>query len=564
VVSDDAHADLPVATIEILIRRRVADRILVTNILRDTLGLSTAEFLGLGRQNPANETEEFCMTVLALWMAAYRNGVSKLHGQVSRDMWKGLWPGVPVDEIPIGHVTNGVHFRSWISNEMNRLYDRYLGVHWRERQADPNVWLRVNSIPQEELWRTHERRRERLVAFARRRLRSQLERRGAPRSAIDIADEVLDASALTIGFARRFATYKRATLLLRDADRLERILNQATWPVQILFAGKAHPRDDAGKALIQQIIKLAQRKEFRRRLVFLEDYDLAVARSLVQGCDVWLNSPLRPLEASGTSGMKALANGALNVSTRDGWWDEAWEMASAKGSFVGWTIGHGETYENSEYQDQVESSALYDLLESEVVPAFYERTADGLPRRWIAYMKSSIGTLAHSFNTQRMVQDYTAEFYSKAHDRRQRLVAEGAARSRELAAWFSRVERAWANVRVEGVDAVGNTEIHVGNPISFRTKIRLGGLAPGDVAVELYIGRVDAEGEITEATTIRMEAAGQAPQEGAYIFEANDLPCGRSGRNGYTVRIRPFHAEESTPFLPGLIRWNENTMAKSA
>lgn len=528
------------------------------------LGLTIGEFLGLGRQNPANDAEEFCMTVLALRMAAHSNGVSKLHGKVSRDMWKGLWPGVPVDEIPIGHVTNGVHFRSWISNEMNQLYDRYLGSDWREKQADSDVWLRIASIPQEELWRTHERRRERLVVFARRRLRTQLTRRGVPQSALDIADEVLDPAALTIGFARRFATYKRATLLLRDADRLERILNQAGRPVQILFAGKAHPRDDAGKALIQQIIKLAQRKEFRRRLVFVEDYDLTVARALVQGCDVWLNSPLRPLEASGTSGMKALANGALNVSTLDGWWDEAWQMANAKGSFVGWAIGRGESYENSEYQDQVEAAALYDLLESEIVPAFYERSADGLPRRWIGHMKSSIATLASSFNTQRMVKDYAADFYATAHERRRRLAANGAEHARELAAWFSRVERAWANVKVEAVDAAGGGEIHVGDPLSVRTRVRLGGLAAEDVAVELYLGRLNADGEFADAAAIRMQPAGQAQQEGVCIFEAREVPCRRSGRNGYTVRVRPFHPDEARPFLPGLIRWTEVRMASTA
>jgi glycogen phosphorylase len=254
------------------------------------LGMDRAQFLGLGRQNPANESEEFCMTVLALRMAAASNAVSKLHGHVSRRMWKDLWPGVPVDEIPIGHVTDGVHYRSWISYEMNQLYERYLGPQWRENHADPKLWQRMEGIPAEELWRTHERRRERLVAFARRRLRVQLERRGAPRAAIDAVDEALDPEALTIGFARRFATYKRATLLLRDTSRLQRILNHPDRPVQILFAGKAHPRDEAGKALIQQIVKLAQTKEFRRRLVFLEDYDMAVARYLVQGSDIWLNT----------------------------------------------------------------------------------------------------------------------------------------------------------------------------------------------------------------------------------------------------------------------------------
>jgi starch phosphorylase len=381
-----------------------------------SFGLNRRDFLALGRQNPHNDAEEFCMTVLALRLAASSNGVSKLHGKVSREMWKSLWPGLPEDEIPIGHVTNGVHFRSWISNEMNQLYDRYLGPQWRQEHAEAKLWRRVESIPAEELWRTHERRRERLVAFARRSLRAQLQRRGASLAEINAADEVLDPDALTIGFARRFATYKRAALLLRDAGRLERILNQAGRPVQVVFAGKAHPRDDAGKALIQQIVKLAQAPEFRRRLVFLEDYDMAVARYLVQGSDIWLNTPLRPLEASGTSGMKALANGALNLSTLDGWWDEAWQSAAAEKRFVGWAIGRGESYDNAEYQDQVESAALYDQLEHDIVPMFYEHGADGLPRRWIAGMKSSVATLCATFNMQRVVKEYAADCYLVAHE----------------------------------------------------------------------------------------------------------------------------------------------------
>src|ERR1019366_6867034 len=316
-------------------------------MMRD-LGLSEPAFLDLGRPPGARD---FCMTVLALRLASRSNGVSKLHGEVSRHMWQSLWPSVPEDEVPIGHVTNGVHFRSWISLEMNQLYDRYLGPNWRV-DADAKLWQRVEGIPAEELWRTHERRRVRLVAFARRHLRLQLQRRGAPQSEIDAADEVLDPDALTIGFARRFATYKRATLVLRDIPRLQQILNQPGRPVQILFAGKAHPRDDAGKALIQQVVKLAQQKEFRRRLVFLEDYDMAVARSLVQGSDIWLNTPLRPQEASGTSGMKVLPNGGLNLSIPDGWWEEAWQDAAAEKRFIGWAIGNGESYDNPDDQDQ--------------------------------------------------------------------------------------------------------------------------------------------------------------------------------------------------------------------
>jgi starch phosphorylase len=435
---------------------------------------------------------------------------------------------------------------------MNQLYDRYLGPNWRV-DADAKLWQRVEGIPAEELWRTHERRRVRLVAFARRHLRLQLQRRGAPQSEIDAADEVLDPDALTIGFARRFATYKRATLVLRDIERLGRILNNVERPVQILFAGKAHPRDDAGKQLIQQIIRLAQQKEFRRRLVFLEDYDTAMARSLVQGSDIWLNTPLRPEEASGTSGMKALPNGAINLSILDGWWDEAWREAAAKNQFVGWAIGRGENYANAEYQNQVESSALYDLLEHDIVPAFYDRGADGVPRRWIANMKGSISHLCPSFNMQRVVKQYAGS-YVTAHERYQRLTAEKSARAKALAGWVSRMRANWAQVRVERIAALAATELAVGSQIQVRAWIRLGAIPRDEVAVELYLGRLDSGGEITGSVAIPMQPAGQSP-EGLCIFEAAAVPCSRSGLHGYTVRVLPFHPDEAKAFLPGLITW---------
>jgi starch phosphorylase len=524
------------------------------------LGLSRAEFLGLGRRNPGNDSEDFCMTVLALRMAASSNGVSALHGKVSRGMWKSIWPGVPEDEVPVGYITNGVHFRSWISLEMNELYDRYLGPQWREEHANGKFWQRVEGIPGEELWRTHERRRMRLVAFARRRLRAQFQRRGAPQAEIDAANEVLDPDALTIGFARRFATYKRATLLLRDIVRLERILNNAERPVQILFAGKAHPRDDAGKQLIQEIVKLAQRKELRRRLVFLEDYDMATARYLVQGSDIWLNTPLRPLEASGTSGMKALANGAINVSTLDGWWDEAWREASAKRNFIGWAIGRGESYDDPGYQDQVESAALYDLLEHDIIPTFYERGSNGVPNRWIAHMKSSIAHLCPSFNMQRVVKEYTVDFYVTAHERFQQLGAAGSARARVLAAWSSRLRDNWPQVRVERVETVPATELVVGSKIHLRAWVRLGPISPEDVAVELYMGRLDSGGDITEGVAIAMQPAGQSGS-GEYVFEAAAVPCISSGLYGYSVRVLPYHVDEPRAFIPGLITWADGVTA---
>jgi starch phosphorylase len=522
------------------------------------LGLSPYEFMALGRRSGGGEGE-FCMTVLALRLASFRNGVSKLHGEVSRRMWQSMWPGVPVEETPIGHVTNGVHFRSWISAEMNQLYDRYLGPNWREEPANSDVWHRIFSIPAEELWRTHERRRERLVAWARTHVREQRIRRGGSPQEIEDAEEVLNPDALTIGFARRFATYKRATLLFRDIERLQRILSDPARPVQLIFAGKAHPRDDAGKELIRQVTNLSRQKEWGRRIVFLENYDLAVARYLVQGVDVWLNTPLRPQEASGTSGMKAAANGALNLSTLDGWWDEVWR-SSSRPEGIGWAIGKGETYDSREYQDQVEAEALYDLLERDVIPAFYERGADRIPRKWVACMKASIGTLCHFVNTHRMVSDYTSEFYMKAHERFCRLEAEDGAQARCLAAFLGRVQAGWPQVRIELVEDGPAQALPVGTHIKARAHIRLGALMPEDVAVELYLGRLNTSGEIVDAGTAPMKPTGR-DSDGRYLFETDGVPCPRSGLHGYTVRIRPNHpyleAGEGIPFLPGLIAWAE-------
>ncbi len=519
-----------------------------TDYYSRSLGLSRHDFLALGRRNPDNDNEPFNMTILALRMASHSNGVSRLHGHVSRQMWQGLWPGVPKDEIPIDHVTNGVHFLSWISREMKDLYDRYLGLRWREEPADQRVWKRAEFIAAEELWRTHERRRERLVAFVRRRLREQLRRRGASQTEIEAADEVLDPEALTIGFGRRFATYKRATLLLRDPARLARILNNPGRPVQIIFAGKAHPQDDPGKELIRQIVGLARQEEFRRRVVFLEDYDMAMARYMVQGADVWLNTPRRPLEASGTSGMKAAANGVLNLSIPDGWWDEAYRPE------VGWAIGRGEIYNDPGYQDQVEAEALYDLLERDVVPTFYDRDSGGLPRRWLALMKASIGTLCHFFNTHRMLWEYVGSFYLPAANRYRQLAADEMARARALAAWKARVQKGWPQIRVVAAEAKPLTGLRAGSTICVRAWIDLGDIGPDDVAVELYMGRLDAAGEIVDATTTLMQAVG-LEGDSTYLFEANSVPCLKSGLQGYTVRVLPHHPDLTTRFLPGLIVW---------
>jgi glycogen phosphorylase len=394
----------------------------------------------------------------------------------------------------------------------------------------------------------------RLVAFARKRLRDQLVRRGVPRSEVEAADEVLDPEVLTIGFARRFATYKRATLVLRDPDRLARIVNNADRPVQIIFAGKAHPRDDAGKELIRQIIALGRQPTLRRRIVFLEDYDMSVARYLVQGVDVWLNTPLRPNEASGTSGMKAIANGVLNLSIPDGWWDETSGMSNNGNGLTGWTIGRGEAYDNRDYQDQVEASALYDILEREVVPTFYDRRADGVPRRWIAHMKSCIGSLCWYFNTNRMVREYCERFYLNADAKYRDLAAGDAVRARALAGWMKKVHEAWPQVRVEIVDSTLPDEVLSGQEICVQARVQPGKLTTDDLAVELYLGRLNADGEIVDAISVPME-----PLRGAgtwHLYQAAVTPKTGSGMHGFTARVLCRHQDLSSAFVPGIVAWS--------
>lgn len=512
------------------------------------MGLSRQDFLALGRKDPSNNQESFCMTVLALRMAVYSNGVSKLHGSVSREMWQQLYPGVPREEIPITHITNGVHFPSWLSAEMKTLYDRYMGLRWREEPGDDELWGRLARISGEELWRTKELRRERLVTFCRRRLREQMEERGASQAALQAADEVLDPSVLTIGFARRFATYKRATLLLQDPDRLDRIVNHPEHPVQIIFSGKAHPRDNPGKELIKRIVELAQQERFRKRLVFIEDYDMAVARYMLQGSDVWLNTPLRPREASGTSGMKAAANGALTLSVLDGWWDEAYRPD------LGWAIGRREMYSDRAYQDQVEAEALYGLLENEVVPMFYNRDEHRLPRQWLDKVKRSMKNLSCFFNTHRMVADYTERFYIPVTNHFRRFTADGMERATDLAAWKARIAENWPAVEVVDVKTGNLEQVRIGDEYEVQAYIKLGELNPEDVQVELYCGPVDSYGEISngQSQTLTLESRSRGD---VYLYQTRASADRHSGLHGYTVRILPSHPDLVTPFIPGLITW---------
>ncbi len=511
------------------------------------LGIDVDQLLDLGRVTPGRAEESLSMAVLALRLSGHHNGVSTLHSQVSRRMWCDLWPGAACEEVPIRGITNGVHAPTWISAEMKGLFDRYLGPRWRDMPEEEGVWSNLEQIPHPELWRTHERRRERLVAFARNRLRTQIARRGGTPAEMALAEEVLDPEALTIGFARRFATYKRSTLLLRDLSRLHRMLADRDRPVQIIFAGKAHPADDPGKRLIQEIVHLSRKEEFRHRIVFIEDYDMATARYLVQGVDVWLNTPRRPKEASGTSGMKAVMNGALHVSTLDGWWVEAYRPD------LGWAIGDGEEYDDVEYGDRVEASALYNLLEREIVPMFYDRGADGLPRSWIQRMKRSMRLGCQRYNTARMVRQYAVEMYLAADDHARVLEMGGYERARALARWRRHIDRLWEGVRVLDVDGATGAELQVGDQMEVTARVVLGELEPADVAVEVYHGDLDMHGELTGADRVPMDLV-ERRDDGSYLYRAL-LFCNRSGRHGYSVRVLPMHEDLVHHLDTRLIVW---------
>jgi starch phosphorylase len=459
---------------------------------------------------------------------------------------------VPENEVPIGAVTNGIHIESWISGEMASLLDRYLDPAWRNEPDKAEYWRDVDRIPDAELWRTHERRRERLVSYARRRLRAQLVARGAPQSEIEHANEVLNPDALTIGFARRFATYKRATLLFRDKERLERIVNDPQRPVQFIFAGKAHPHDHLGKELIKEIVKTAEQPAFRHAIVFLENYDMSVARAMVQGVDVWLNTPRRPNEASGTSGMKVIYNGGLNASILDGWWAEGYDPS------VGWAIGAGEEYPQQEWdlQDFIEAQALYNLLEKDIIPTFYTRTRDGLPRDWIEHVKASMRKLAPVFNTYRMVREYTEEYYLPSHKRFTALSQPDLKRGREFADWLAHTRANWNRLKIERV-LVEPQQLTVKDDISVRAFIDLGVLQPEDVIVQLYYGSLDSRGEILVGETMDMTHC--CPEEGEHSRNMHEffatLRYTTTGQRGVSVRVLPRHDDLADPIMTNLITW---------
>ena len=499
--------------------------------------LDVQHILNLGMETyPGGEPNLFNMAVMGLRLGQRANGVSLLHGQVSREMFSGLWPGFDAEEVPITSVTNGVHAPTWVAPEVLRLGARQIGAQRTEDAltvGGSDRWDAVAEIPDQDIWELRRDLREQLVVEVREWLRASWRQRGAGSAELGWIDGVLDPDVLTIGFARRVPSYKRLTLMLRDRDRLMDLLLHPDHPIQIVVAGKAHPADDGGKRLVQELVKFADDPRVRHRIVFLPDYGMAMAQKLYPGCDIWLNNPLRPLEACGTSGMKAALNGCLNLSVLDGWWDE-WFQPD-----FGWAIPTADgTGTDPDHRDDVEAAALYDLLEQRVTPRFYERGQDGLPDRWIEMVRQTLTLLGPKVLAGRMVREYVERLYGPAAHAHRAMTPDAA---RELAAWKGRVRAAWHGVTVDHVETSAATATaELGTTLNLRVRVGLAGLAPDDVEVQAVSGRVDPEDRIGDATTVPLKPAGGPDSEGHWLYEG-PLALDRTGPYGYTVRILPAH-----------------------
>lgn len=511
-------------------------------------GVGMDRFMAIG-QVAVDPAAEFNMAVMGLRLSAAANGVSKLHGIVARSMFSGLWPDLATDEVPITSVTNGVHAPTWVGREMTAIYDRHLSPDWAD---NPGAWERAGAIGDDELWRARGRARERLVANVRHWVRRQRERRGEPPGQLAWTDEVFDPEALTIGFARRFAEYKRGTLLLSQPDRLRALLTSADRPVQFVFAGKAHPRDDIGKDIIRQLVHFGADPALRGRLVFIEDYDMDIARVLLQGVDVWLNNPRRPHEACGTSGQKAVLNGALHCSTLDGWWDEMYDGEN------GFAIGSPTNFEDTAQQDASDQQSLFEVLERVIVPMFYDRLEGPLPRRWLATVRRSITTLGGPVLASRMVQAYADELYAPLGERAERLLADDRVPAKELAAWKARVAHVWDAVGVTDVDVdegVGS----IGDHRDVRVVVDPGRLSTSDLRVELLHGPVDADGVLHDVTVEELQSNGATGGTSEY---RGKMRSGTAGEYGFAVRVVPSHPNLLSPYELGLAAWATETVGR--
>lgn len=510
-------------------------------------GFPFEKFLTLGRKNMQDPSERFSMAVLALKTSAFRNAVSVLHRRMSQEMFQDLWPRLPVDEVPITAVTNGVHAPTWINGDLAGLYDQYLQPDWRERLEEAKMWDLVHEIPNQELWEIHRKRKRKMVAFVRERAVNAAIQRKASAAEVRRLQEVLDPDVFTIGFARRFATYKRATLIFRDVTRLKKLLNNPEMPMQIVIAGKAHPKDHPGKTLIREIVTLSRDPEVSRRLIFVEDYGIQVARELVQGVDLWLNNPRRGEEACGTSGMKAAMNGVLNLSVLDGWYDEAYEISG------GWAIGDRVPY--SDDQDDLHATSIYSILENEIVPLFYQSrgSEEEIPAEWIRRMKKAMANITPRFSSGRMVNEYMSELYQPAHNLWTDIANNNFAEARNRTIWDSKMNEAWDRIRFVGVGEGPADQVMSGSAVPLRAVVDLAGLEPNDVRVEAVIGQIGVNGQLQDTYTLPLKPI---EEQGNAVVFGNEFTVQQTGRLGYSIRVSPNHFDNPlTRPCNSLLKW---------
>jgi glycogen phosphorylase len=511
-------------------------------------GVSIDTLMSLGHFPGESSEDPFNMAVMGLRLAGKSNGVASLHGQTSREMFQALWPHVPAEEVPIGSITNGVHGRTWVSSQMDDLYSKYVSPAWDD--AGEEEWSRIDDARDDEMWRARDQGREALVTFVRERLRKSIQDRGVSVSDAAWTDDVFDPRFVIVGFSRRFATYKRATLLLSQPDRLRNLLLDEHRPLQLVFAGKAHPADDLGKEMIAQIVRFSREPSVRHRIAFIEDYDISVARMLYQGSDVWLNTPRRPMEASGTSGEKAALNGALNCSILDGWWDEMFNGTN------GWAISSAEAISDLEHRDEVEANSLFEILERQIIPLYYDRRGGRFPRGWVERIKASVRSLGPRVMASRMVRDYLHDMYEPIARQTDALAADDYTRARRLSAWKSRVTKAWPEVKVIDVNSdSGQPTADLGGERQVTVEVHLGSLTADDVAVELLHGPVVAGDELARTDVVRLELTNRPDtSDGSFSYQGR-FTCDQAGRHGYTVRIVPSHPDLTVPVEMGCVAW---------
>ncbi len=513
------------------------------------LGISREQFLNLGMKQNEGPEQGFNMGILALKIAGKKNGVSKLHGEVSRELFAEVWPNIAEDESPITYVTNGIHTCSWLAPGLKRLYNKYFPAYWQDNIQDDSIWENVNKIPDKELWNEHLKRKEKLINIIKKNVTDRLISSGYGYDKVSEVTNNLNPKALTIGFARRFATYKRATLIFKDISRLTEILNNEKRPVQIVFAGKAHPHDGEGQSLIKYIHEVSMMPQFKGKIFILENYNIGMSRYLVSGVDVWLNNPRRPMEASGTSGEKASVNGVVNCSVLDGWWAEGYDSTN------GWAIGTNASYKSYEEQDKADSNSLYSLLEDKIIPAYYNQDNDGVSNQWMTYMKNSIKTTGGRYSTSRMVIDYINELYMPLCDLH-REYYQSIEKVIEFANWKKDILKNFKNIIITQDRNVDNAKFNAGSQITVKCEVDFGRVLEDSCEVQVYFGQVQDNGTVRNVYTEEMQKVGFNEENKTCMYEATiDLDAG--GNFGYTFRVVPKHDMLMDPENLDLVKWIE-------